>query len=141
MSIRTKSLRPPSERGQTEEVNFSDSSQNLSQRRFTEDKLVKLNVGGRKFDTTESTLLSRGTNFLSALVTSHLPSLRDDEGRYFIDRSGAIFDILIEFLRTGILTIPPSLPREVRSYFLPPSNFIYALPALKIFFMPSTPVS
>lgn len=112
MSIRTKSLRPPSERGQTEEVNFSDSSQNLSQRRFTEDKLVKLNVGGRKFDTTESTLLSRGTNFLSALVTSHLPSLRDDEGRYFIDRSGAIFDILIEFLRTGILTIPPSLPRE-----------------------------
>ena len=114
MSGRTKSLRPPSERGQNEDPNFSDSSQNLSQRRMFGDRLVKINIGGRKFDTTESTLNLRGPNFLSSLVTSQLPSLKDDEGRFFIDRSGTIFEVLLEFLRTGILTIPPHIPQEVR---------------------------
>lgn len=79
--------------------------------------IVKLNVGGRKFDTTEITLFSKGHNFLTSLLSSPLPSMRDDAGRLFIDRNGNMFEILLEYLRSGALHIPPHISAAVRSLF------------------------
>jgi hypothetical protein len=115
-SRRSRSLQPPSDHGGVEDsMQSSDSSSNLTFHRPRDDRLVKLNVGGRIFDTTEATLLSRGqNNFLASLVSSQLPSIRDDQGRFFIDRSGSIFEILLEFLRTGLLHVPEHIPTSVR---------------------------
>lgn len=115
MPRRSKSLQPPSDHGGTEDdLNSSDSLEREAFNGTAEDVLVQLNVGGRKFDTTEATLGARGQNFLTSLVTSQMPSMRDSQGRFFIDRSGALFEILLEYLRTRVLRIPPNLPIEVR---------------------------
>lgn len=128
-----RSLRPPSESGTSETSGNSYGSSNATfGNRSTLDRVVKLNVGGRKFDTTEATLGCRGDNFLTSLVTSQIPSIRDDSGRYFIDRSGNLFEIILEFLRSSTLQIPPNVSIEVRillfsllkgpdTYFLPNS--------------------
>jgi hypothetical protein len=78
-------------------------------------KIVRLNVGGTKFVTTEATLLSCGSSFFSSLL-SGFPSLKDEEGAYFIDRDGGCFAPILSFLRTGQLIVPPHVPREVWQY-------------------------
>jgi len=70
---------------------------------------VKLNIGGTKFLTSKSTLSSVGTNFFTKLLSEDMPSSRDEEGCYFIDRNGKTFQILLDFLRTGELIIPPTV--------------------------------
>jgi hypothetical protein len=46
--------------------------------------IVKLNIGGKKFVTSMSTLTIRGDNFLSRLVendtSGQLPSMKDEKG-------------------------------------------------------------
>eukprot|EP01122_Echinamoeba_exundans_P006306 TRINITY_DN1742_c0_g1_i3.p1 TRINITY_DN1742_c0_g1~~TRINITY_DN1742_c0_g1_i3.p1 ORF type:complete len:393 (+),score=40.08 TRINITY_DN1742_c0_g1_i3:112-1290(+) len=74
-------------------------------------KIVRLNVGGTKFVTTEATLLSCGSSFFSSLL-SGFPSLKDEDGAYFIDRDGACFAPILSFLRTGQLIVPPHVPRD-----------------------------
>lgn len=129
-----RSLRPPSESGTSETSGQSYSSTGATLcGRSTSDKLVKLNVGGRKFDTTEATLGARGENFLTSLVTSQLPSIRDDSGRFFIDRSGTLFEVLLEFLRSSTLQIPPNVSAEVRTELCRPySSLLRATTALTI---------
>lgn len=110
-----RALRPPSVSGTSEDLAHSaDSTHNHLYARPATETLVKLNVGGRKFETTGATLSSRGDNFLTSLVASQLPTLRDDDGRFFIDRSGALFEVLLEYLRTSTLQIPASVSPEVR---------------------------
>ena len=120
-----RSLRPPSESSTSEASGQSYSSTGATlYGRSLSDKVVKLNVGGRKFDTTEATLGARGENFLTSLVTSQLPSIRDDSGRLFIDRSGNLFEVLLEFLRSSTLLIPPNVSAEVRTERHMPSNLL-----------------
>jgi SpoVK/Ycf46/Vps4 family AAA+-type ATPase len=61
-------------------------------------------VGGRRFTTLESTLLSHGDNFFSGLLSGNYESLLDEDGAYFIDRNGSLFGLLLDFLRTGKLS-------------------------------------
>lgn len=79
--------------------------------------IVRLNIGGSKFVTTEATLLSCGSSFFSSLL-SGFPSLKDEEGAYFIDRDGASFAPILSYLRTGQLIVPPHIPREVLYHIL-----------------------
>ena len=121
MSGRWKSLQPPSDHGGNEgDRHSSDSLENLMLQGIAEESLVQLNVGGRKFDTTEATLGSRGPNFLTSLLTSQLPSTRDHNGRLFIDRSSALFEVLLEYLRTHVLRIPSNILPDVCD--LPPHS-------------------
>ena len=81
-------------------------------------RIVKLNVGGFKYTTTESTLNSKGMvitrivlthligeNFFTTLLQNDregkVPCLRDEEGFIFIDRNGKAFHVILEYLRTG----------------------------------------
>lgn len=51
--------------------------------------VVRLNVGGREFDTLESTIRSRGPNRLTQMVRQR-PIMLD--GRVFIDRNGNVIN-------------------------------------------------
>jgi len=78
--------------------------------------LVKLNVGGVRYITTESTLKSRGQNFFTALLSNLVNGtwecVQDEEDYLFIDRNGAAFESVLEYLRTGRLFLPTGVSKE-----------------------------
>ncbi|PIA61611.1 hypothetical protein AQUCO_00300851v1 [Aquilegia coerulea] len=67
---------------------------------------IKLNVGGKLFETTISTLLSAGPDSLLAALSARE---RDNENPVFIDRDPEIFSVLLYLLRTSHL---PSTARR-----------------------------
>ena len=88
---------------------------------YNEKMLVKLNVGGTIYWTTEETLTNRGMNMLSAMV-SHPNPAQMIEGAYFIDRDPIIFRWVLNYLRgSNILPLRATqemwLLREEAEYF------------------------
>lgn len=85
-------------------------SANLS--RFKE--RVKLNVGGARFETSLSTLRRYEDSMLGTMFSGRegivVPT--DLDGSVFIDRDGAHFGSILNFLRTGQIAAPPSTHRE-----------------------------
>jgi hypothetical protein len=73
--------------------------------------IMKLNVGGIKYMTTEETLTSKGKNFFSGIVESKIPIEKDEEGYIFIDRDAIYFDVILKYLRTGF--IPTCLKKSI----------------------------
>ncbi|XP_061660167.1 BTB/POZ domain-containing protein KCTD7 [Syngnathoides biaculeatus] len=71
-------------------------------------EVISLNVGGSHFTTRLSTLRRYEDTMLSAMFSGrhHIP--RDADGRFFIDRDGAYFGDILNFLREG------ELPRRER---------------------------
>ena len=61
---------------------------------------VRLNVGGRFFDTTRETL-SSCPFFEHCLAERGCQMAEDDDGRIFLDRDGDLFRILLQAIRTG----------------------------------------
>lgn len=58
-----------------------------SEQEMVGEELVRLNVGGTCITTTKTTLLSKGENFFTPLLSGKIPTQRDETGAYFIDRS------------------------------------------------------
>eukprot|EP00301_Raphidiophrys_heterophryoidea_P017945 c2937_g1_i1.p1 GENE.c2937_g1_i1~~c2937_g1_i1.p1 ORF type:complete len:299 (-),score=56.99 c2937_g1_i1:97-918(-) len=100
-------------------------------------RIVKLNVGGTRYLTSRTTLLAHGPNFFSSLFVSMEsyaigPALLDELGYVFIDRNGRLFDVVLEFLRTGEVWWPQGVARrqiemefdfyQVDPYKKPPTN-------------------
>ncbi|XP_066327985.1 BTB/POZ domain-containing protein At2g24240-like [Miscanthus floridulus] len=83
---------------------------------------VRLNVGGRVFETTAATLASAGRDtMLGAMLDASWNASHDDAAcggggggsaasEYFIDRDPACFAVLLDLLRTGGLHVPPGVP-------------------------------
>ena len=70
---------------------------------------VRLNVGGKRFETTVGTLTQGGgksLNFFSSIVRHEPP---DEGDELFVDRDGEAFGPLLSYLRTGYLHIPPGV--------------------------------
>ncbi|KAL5993539.1 Protein ENDOPLASMIC RETICULUM-ARRESTED PEN3 [Asimina triloba] len=65
--------------------------------------LIKLNVGGKLFETTVSTLQSAGPDSLLAAFSTRPSSDEDDRHPVFIDRDPDIFSVLLSLLRSGRL--------------------------------------
>ena len=59
---------------------------------------VRLNVGGRFFETTKATLARSA--FFEPIISGRFETELDTEGRIFIDRSPDLFAILLEWMRT-----------------------------------------
>jgi len=78
----------------------------------SQNEIVELNIGGHKFSTTKSTLLSSGSSFFSGLISGRIPSLQDNNGAFFIDRDGQYFPPILEFLRNGSCTIPSTMDKQ-----------------------------
>ena len=69
-------------------------------------EIVRLNVGGAKYITTKSTLRKYPQSMLGAMSREDLPLSTDEDGYYFIDRCGRIFQYILQFLRCGRLVLP-----------------------------------
>jgi len=68
--------------------------------------VLHLNVGGIRYITTYSTLLSKGnSNFFNSLLSQRMGSTKDETGAWFIDRDGDVFKYILEFFRTGEVDI------------------------------------
>ena len=60
--------------------------------------VVRLNVGGKVFDSTRETLV--GCEFLRPILDGKIGSAVDVNGRMFIDRSPDLFALVLQFLRS-----------------------------------------
>jgi len=65
---------------------------------------IKLNIGGTKFTTTKSTLLSIKDTYFYAMLSSGRWT-PDEDGEYFIDRNPKCFEIILDYLRSGNLDL------------------------------------
>ncbi|KJE97209.1 hypothetical protein CAOG_07652 [Capsaspora owczarzaki ATCC 30864] len=82
------------------------------------DDLAKLNVGGRRFLTSWSTLVgdeANGDNYFAALRRYEQAGglqLKDEKGYLFIDRNPSYFEVVLDYLRSGRLDCPPHLSTD-----------------------------
>eukprot|EP00304_Pavlova_gyrans_P015621 CAMPEP_0206034080 /NCGR_PEP_ID=MMETSP1466-20131121/1106_1 /ASSEMBLY_ACC=CAM_ASM_001126 /TAXON_ID=44452 /ORGANISM="Pavlova gyrans, Strain CCMP608" /LENGTH=140 /DNA_ID=CAMNT_0053408339 /DNA_START=6 /DNA_END=424 /DNA_ORIENTATION=+ len=69
---------------------------------------VKLDVGGVRFSTTRTTLCRFPDSMLGTMFSGRegIDVPIDDDGHVFIDRDGAHFGVILNFLRTGKLLMP-----------------------------------
>jgi len=100
---------------------FHFPTSHLPIEKMTSPTLIDLNVGGSFFTTTKQTLTAVSNSFLSSLIEGRIPSTRDREGRYFIDRDGRLFSYVLQFLRTHHL--PKSMSEELREELLVEADF------------------
>ncbi|XP_035663810.1 BTB/POZ domain-containing protein KCTD21-like [Branchiostoma floridae] len=78
------------------------------------DPVVSLNVGGHIYTTARSTLTRYRDSMLGAMFGGDFDTAaRDDQGRYFIDRNGRLFEHVLNFLRTTQLVLPEDF-KELR---------------------------
>lgn len=89
-------------------------------------KVIRLNVGGRKYDVSRQTLLSYPDSMLTRLISDKFSSTLVD-GRFFIDRNGEIFSYILDYLRDRDSWQPPTdkdllirISQEARFYCLDP---------------------
>nr|XP_054770372.1 putative potassium channel regulatory protein [Lytechinus pictus] len=71
-----------------------------------QDNYVGLNVGGRIFKTSRTTLLAYPESFFSRLLDGPIPSAKDDQGNYLIDQDGEVFRHVLNFMRYNELVLP-----------------------------------
>jgi len=67
--------------------------------------MIYLNVGGVQYSTTRSTLTKYPNSMIGAMFKPY-PAQVDKDGRFFIDRNGPMFEYILQFLRSGELTLP-----------------------------------
>ena len=68
--------------------------------------LINLNVGGTRYTTKQDTLRNADGSMLAAMFKAASPSLdKDASGAYFIDRDGAAFRHILNYLRDAHLPI------------------------------------
>ena len=74
-------------------------------------EFIRLNVGGKLFYTSKTTLtVSEPDSMLARMFSDRLtPCCKDEEGNYLIDRSPQYFEPILNFLRTGKLIIDPGV--------------------------------
>ena len=71
------------------------------------DNQIGLNVGGKIYLTTRDTLTRYPNSFFAIMLDSDIPSDRDAQGNYLIDRiNGKIFRHVLNFMRCGELVLP-----------------------------------
>jgi len=108
LELETKKLRK-------ERKKFESMKKKLQQEYGTDAKIARLNVGGTYMDTLTSTLTKVEGSMLQAMFSGYHPILRDENGRAFIDRNPKIFELVLDYLRTG--TMPAVKEPTVKKAF------------------------
>ena len=67
---------------------------------------ISLNVGGVQYATSLSTLTKYEDSMFGGMFGSELPTAKDKDGAYFIDRDGQLFRHILNFLRCDELCLP-----------------------------------
>jgi len=81
---------------------FEEEKQKIEKERDkinTHDGKVRLNVGGKKFVTSLSTLVYMQNTYFHAMFSGHFNVREDDDGEYFIDRDGTHFGYILNYMR------------------------------------------
>lgn len=109
---------------------------------------ITLNIGGRHFTTSRSTLLAKEPLSMLARMFADEnnvylmnPSITDEEGAFLIDRSPEYFEPILNYLRHGVVVLDTQInPRGVLeeavfygSYQIIPSDITLCLLALYLF--------
>jgi len=95
---------------------------NLRSSQEEEEAVISLNVGGKIFVTTTTTLLKDTKSMLYAMFSGRYPTKKDSNGGHFIDRDGKTFRYVLNFLRDGSIDLPDKphtlnqILREARFY-------------------------
>jgi len=69
-------------------------------------EIIRLNVGGVLYSTTQATLVRFPNSMLGAMFSDGMPKKLDENGCYFIDRNGRLFEYVLDFLRSSQLALP-----------------------------------
>ncbi|PRP73936.1 hypothetical protein PROFUN_08129 [Planoprotostelium fungivorum] len=69
---------------------------------------VVLNVGGSRFEVSKATLLKYPNTLLGSIDQLQA----EPDGVYFFDRNPKVFEIILDFYRTGKLMIPSDVPMD-----------------------------
>ena len=80
---------------------FAEMSKKLSNVHFGE--IVKINVGGRIFQTTLKTLQKEPESLLASMFSKCFDLKKEVDGSYFIDHDGTHFHHILNYLRVGKL--------------------------------------
>jgi hypothetical protein len=88
---------------QKEREEFELSTQRIAST-VTTDR-IKLDVGGRIFSVTLDMMLKYPESFFARLFSGRWEGKKTDDGAYFINRSGKLFDHIVDFLRDGGLEV------------------------------------
>lgn len=67
---------------------------------------IGLNVGGKIYRTSRTTLTSTPGSFFNLILNGGIPSAQDEQGNYLIDRDGDIFRHILNYLRSKKLVLP-----------------------------------
>lgn len=67
---------------------------------------IELNVGGKFYSTSVLTLTREPDSLLGRIFSGRQTVDKDGTGKYFIDRDGALFRYILDFLRTKRLHLP-----------------------------------
>jgi hypothetical protein len=67
---------------------------------------IALNVGGKLFTTTKSTLRAIPDSKLDKIITGRFPVIKDENDNIFLDRNPDYFQYVLEFLRDGTILYP-----------------------------------
>ena len=70
--------------------------------------ILNVNVGGFVYTTSLDTLTRDPNSMLGAMFSGRQQIAKDTRGNYFIDRDGALFRHILNFLRTSELCLPQS---------------------------------
>jgi hypothetical protein len=69
------------------------------------DKIIKLNIGGFRYETTLYTLDKYPDSMLSSMFSGRHKLTTTDDGYHFIDRNGEYFTYILKFLRDGNINL------------------------------------
>ena len=102
----------------TENEDFNNINQNIQlnmssiESKFRKSEIIKLNIGGFKYETTVCTLTRIPDTYFTLLLSGRFPIQKDEKGAFFIDRDGQFFAPILIFLRTDEVTIPSSMSKK-----------------------------
>ena len=106
------------------------------------DSIINLNVGGKLYTTSISTLTKYPDSMLGRMFKGDLPSAKDAQGNVVIDRDGKLFRYVLSFLRSSKLILPEnfnelSLLQEEAEFYQIPELIaaVKAYPLMKEVFM------
>lgn len=84
-------------------TNTSFSFQRMSEVYKIQENRIKLDIGGQQFTTSMLTLLKDPNSMFAAMFSGRHKLRQESDGSYFIDRDGAHFRYILNYLRDGCI--------------------------------------
>lgn len=81
---------------------------------MSDSSIVELNVGGVNYTTSLKTILNEPDSYFAKLVEDESAAPKDASGKLFIDRDGALFRYVLDFLRNKALILPENFSERRR---------------------------